>query len=228
VALVSPVSQTSQFCGGTLISNRHVLTAAHCTEYAREEYGHLGGQPFDVVVAEHTISDTSDGIVHQICDYFDHPEYNRYTLRNDFSIVTLSVPVQLGPRAVPACLPTSSMNEAFLNGKKLTVSGWGDQTGSGDYANDLRVLDVPAVANDVCSRKWWWEGRLTEDMLCTESGSKGACYADSGGPLTYNNGGRATVVGAVSFGKGGCPGVTVYARVTEVLPWIQGEMNKQC
>ena len=48
------------------------------------------------------------------------------------------------------------------------------------------------------------------------------------GPLTYNNGGRATLVGVVSYGKAGCWSYTVFARVTAVLPWIQDEMEQQC
>ena len=48
------------------------------------------------------------------------------------------------------------------------------------------------------------------------------------GPLTYNNGGRATLVGVVSYGTHGCWSYTVFARVTAVLPWIQDEMEQQC
>ena len=48
------------------------------------------------------------------------------------------------------------------------------------------------------------------------------------GPLTYNDGGQETLVGVVSWGDGDCSGPSVFARVTEVLPWIQEQMRQPC
>ena len=165
VALVSPGSNDPG-CGGTLISDRHVLTAAHCT-----------GRKFDVIVGEHRTTSSEDGTRHSVCRVDDHPSY--YFPEYDFSILHLDTPVLIGQRAVPACLPPSSFGGDFLVGKNMTVSGWGDLTEGGVSPSVLHSINVLGISDEQCERMI---GGITKDMLCAGGvGGQDSCQKDSGG-----------------------------------------------
>ena len=176
VGLVSPGSART-WCGGTLIGPQHVLTAAHC----------MGGN-FEVVVGEHSITDSSDGTRHTVCSTTSHPQYNTGTSTNyDYAIVRLSQPVELGPRAVPACLPGSDLGGSYLDDKTMTVSGWGTTASGGSQAQVLMSVDVPGVTNAKCQQAYG-ESSITDAMLCAgrDEGGVDSCQGDSGGKLIYN------------------------------------------
>ena len=164
-----------------MISPRHVLTAAHCTDFNSGNW--------DVIVGEHSITSSSDGTRHTKCRVVDHPQFDQRTLNNDYAIIHLNQPVQLGTRAMPACLPTSSLGGDFLAGKTLTVSGWGRLSSSQGGPTVLHKVDIPGVTNAACNRDWF-NGDITSKMLCAGSDGNsggiaiGACFGDSGGKHT--------------------------------------------
>ena len=157
-----------------------MLTAAHCIEDTTR---------FEIIVGEHDVTDSSDGTRHTKCRQIIHPNYkDGHFINNDFAIVTLTTPVQLGARAVPACLPSDAAHGgSFLDDKTVTTSGWGALSSSGSSPTVLHKVSVPGVSNTVCQEKYedrYGSNAITADMICagnTVDGGVDACQGDSGG-----------------------------------------------
>ena len=160
-----------------MISDRHVLTAAHCTS--------AFGGVWDVMVGEDDVTDSSDGTRHTVCRVQNHPDYNSPSrINNDFAIVTLTQPVTIGTRANYACLPTSAMSGSFLDDKTVTVSGWGRLVGGGAQPKVLHKVDLLGMSNSACSQIDELTLPITDQMLCAGSFDENVvsgCHGDSGG-----------------------------------------------
>jgi len=217
------------WCGGTVIGDRWILTAAHCTESSASS--------IQVLLGEHDISDATETTVvrKNVKRIIDHPSYNTNTLDYDFALMELDTPIDFAANSHirPACLPTGSDSYA---GFQAVVSGWGTTSSGGSQSSKLREVTVDVLSNDQCKASSYSNSDITARMMCAavNGGGKDACQGDSGGPLvTASNGNGVTpgqnyeLVGVVSWGVGcalaNYPGV--YARVTEALTWIDSNTS---
>ena len=146
MGLITPGEQTP-WCGGSILTSLHILTAAHCTYDSSINDVKAPGS-IQVLVGEH---DTSDSIadIQTVFKITNHPKFNHDNADYDFSILTLTSLITFSSKAAPICLPASVAS--LYTGQVATVTGWGDTGADGSPASTLQEVDVLVESNDKCN-----------------------------------------------------------------------------
>jgi len=216
-----------QFCGGSLIDEYHVLTAAHCViGYTEKDISMLR-----VRLGAHSLANGQSS-VHKVDRIIRHIDFNTNTLDFDIAILTLATRAPIhnrGSNVKTICLPSGHLNYV---GFECIVAGWGALQPTGFRQPDkLQKVKVKVWKNKDCDKNYKPEvpGGITGNMMCANLPDRDSCQGDSGGPLfTCGKIGGAldeescTQIGIVSWGiscaKQRYPGV--YSRVTALKDWV--------
>eukprot|EP00088_Acartia_fossae_P069391 TRINITY_DN904_c1_g1_i2.p1 TRINITY_DN904_c1_g1~~TRINITY_DN904_c1_g1_i2.p1 ORF type:complete len:439 (+),score=54.19 TRINITY_DN904_c1_g1_i2:35-1351(+) len=210
-------------CGGTLLNENSVLTAAHC-------FGNGNQDPTHVHLGDTDLRSSSDGTGQDISisNTIRHPSWSARTLENDIAVVKLSRSVSFSSLIQAACLPYAYEGRdlvTLLSNPSPTVAGWGSERVGGPSSSRLMKAKVPMVTQSRCADAYRNVGQVSigDTKVCAGTGGRDTCNGDSGGPLLSDHLELGwTVVGVTSFGvdcaRPDFPGV--YTRVDKYLDWI--------
>uniref|UniRef100_A0AAG5CRX1 Peptidase S1 domain-containing protein n=1 Tax=Anopheles atroparvus TaxID=41427 RepID=A0AAG5CRX1_ANOAO len=198
------------FCGGSIISSRWVLSAAHCT---------IGMEPAGLNVYVGSVRLETGGVYHRTMRIVNHPLYDAATIENDISLAQTVAPIVFNEYTQPIPLGSSYV----LSGNGAVISGWGRSNtmddGPAQVPDNLQYLTVDILTMEECRAERNGSNNIFDSVMCVSSpAGQGACSGDSGGPLVFDG----MVHGIASFVRVPCATDVsdVYERVYSHLSWI--------
>jgi secreted trypsin-like serine protease len=222
-----------QFCGGSVLTSRIVITAGHCVadtdpdcfsvlcsvnDPGGDGTAKIDPNDVDVVLGRTTLSDTSQGAEIGISGVSFQSNYDGDYRGDGVPRFDVGYLVLNAPSAQPQIHIASPSERQFWDpGDPVDISGWGTTSESGNTQDTLRATTVNIVSDGTCGADYGADFD-SATMVCAAASGKDTCYGDSGGPLQAPIGGGAyRLVGITGWGDGcarpNAPGV--YTRVAD-------------
>ncbi|KRJ98133.1 uncharacterized protein Dyak_GE28746 [Drosophila yakuba] len=209
-------------CGGTLITNRLVLTAAHCLQQNQTLFARLGEYKRSAKDGECVGSNCHVRVICKVDGAFKPRRFDSKMLWNDIAILRLERPVVYTDHIRPICILLNTKWRKYIDSIPiLTGTGWGI-TEDGADSDFLRTLDIRRQPPQVCRQ--YIGANIVGNQFCAGNRNSNLCNGDSGGPLgalvPYKNSKRYVQIGIASFTKKKCEYASVYTNVMSHIDFI--------
>jgi len=201
------------FCGGTILSNNHVLTSAHCV---------VGKSPtsLQVLVGDwdyKSNTDTPYAALYGVRSCLNHPSFNPNSNANanDIAILYTQKSITFNVAVGPVCLPSTN---SFTDSSVEAV-GWGSTGYGSPVSTILKKVSLVVISNTVCNNYYH---NIQASQICTYASGRDSCQYDSGGPIYITLNGLVYLAGVITAGSGCASSYpSINTRVSSYVSWIR-------